>query len=113
MIRAIGSPLSGWPAMGEPPVIRLPALAGRQLGSWQALVELAPKLGGNWLLVGGQMVLMRELERGGKLVRDHETRARPTPLQAWVLVTGVVAAALDALGIVTLVRTRSAPLSGG
>lgn len=57
--------------MDEIPLIRLPALAGRQAESWQALVEVGPKLGRHWLLVGGQMVFLHEVERGS-------TNARPT-----------------------------------
>jgi len=38
---------------------------GGQAESWTALIELAPELGENWLLVGGQMVFPHETERGG------------------------------------------------
>jgi hypothetical protein len=45
------------------PLIRLPTLAGRQVESWHALIDLVPSLGTNWLLVGGQMVYLHEVER--------------------------------------------------
>jgi len=47
----------------EPPVIPLPPLAGRQAESWRALVEMARQLGRHWVLVGGQMVFLHEVER--------------------------------------------------
>lgn len=53
------------------PVVQLPPLAGGQADSWAALVELAPALGDNWLLVGGQMVFLHEVER-------RSTDIRPT-----------------------------------
>ncbi len=49
--------------MIDQPVIVLPSLSGGQAESWAALVELAPAFGQNWLLVGGQMVFLHELER--------------------------------------------------
>ncbi|MEM9201842.1 MAG: hypothetical protein AAGC53_09280 [Actinomycetota bacterium] len=52
-------------------VIQLPPLAGGQADSWAALVELAPTLRDNWLLVGGQMVFLHEVER-------RSTDIRPT-----------------------------------
>ena len=48
----------------ELPIVRLPSLAGRQRESWRALIELAPNLGAHWLLIGGQMVFLHEVERG-------------------------------------------------
>lgn len=57
--------------MADHPVIVLPPLAGGQAESWAALVELAPAFGDNWLLVGGQMVFLHELER-------QSTDVRPT-----------------------------------
>jgi len=53
------------------PVIELPPLAAGQADSWAALVEVAPVLGDNWLLVGGQMVFLHEVER-------RSTDIRPT-----------------------------------
>lgn len=50
--------------MSDVPAIRLPELSGGQRASWQAFVEIAPRLGSAWLLVGGQMVLLHEIERG-------------------------------------------------
>ena len=50
--------------------VRLPPLAGGQADSWRALVEIAPSLGDNWLLVGGQMVFLHEIDR-----HSSETRA--------------------------------------
>lgn len=43
--------------------LHLPPTAGAQLAAWQALLDLAPKLGDNWTLIGGQMVLMHQAER--------------------------------------------------
>jgi hypothetical protein len=40
------------------PHVDLPPLGGGQEQSWQALAELAPRLGEHWLLVGGQMVFL-------------------------------------------------------
>jgi hypothetical protein len=57
--------------VADQPVIVLPPLAGGQAESWGALVELAPAFGDNWLLVGGQMVFLHELER-------QSTDVRPT-----------------------------------
>jgi len=57
--------------MSEPVVIRLPPLAGGQAESWRALIEIAPKLGRHWLLIGGQMVFLHEVER-------ESTEIRPT-----------------------------------
>ena len=57
--------------MDDPAVIRLPPLAGGQAESWRALIELAPQLGHHWLLIGGQMVFLHEVER-------ESTDIRPT-----------------------------------
>ena len=57
--------------MYDPAVIRLPPLAGGQVESWRALIELAPQLGHHWLLIGGQMVFLHEVER-------ESTDVRPT-----------------------------------
>jgi hypothetical protein len=58
--------------VAEQPVIVLPLLAGGQAESWAALVELAPAFGDNWLLVGGQMVFLHELERQSIEVRPTD-----------------------------------------
>jgi len=50
-------------------VIVLPPLLGGQAESWSALVELAPAFGANWLLVGGQMVFLHEVERNANEIR--------------------------------------------
>ena len=55
--------------MREPAVIRLPPLAGGQGQSWRALIEIAPQLGHHWLLIGGQMVFLHEVERDSTDVR--------------------------------------------
>ena len=60
-----------WSRRMAEPVVELPPLAGGQADSWTALVELAPVLGDNWLLVGGQMVFLHEVER-------RSTDMRPT-----------------------------------
>jgi hypothetical protein len=57
--------------MVDRPVVVLPPLLGGQAESWAALIELAPTFDDNWLLVGGQMVFLHELER-------HATDVRPT-----------------------------------
>ena len=57
--------------MSEPVVIRLPPLVGGQAESWRALIEIAPQLGRHWLLIGGQMVFLHEVER-------ESTDTRPT-----------------------------------
>jgi hypothetical protein len=41
----------------------MPPLVGRQDASWHALLELAPVLREGWLLIGGQMVFLHEVER--------------------------------------------------
>jgi hypothetical protein len=57
--------------MVDQPRVALPALGGGQAASWAALIELAPMLGDHWLLIGGQMVLLHEVER-------HASAVRPT-----------------------------------
>ena len=54
--------------------VLLPPLNGPQLAAWEALLDLAPALGNNWTLIGGQMVLLHQAERGA-LARP-ETEAR-------------------------------------
>ena len=73
--------------MAEPPVVRLPALAGRQHESWSALIEIASRLGDHWLLVGGQMVFLHEVERAASETRPTDDvdvvvdlRVQPTGL---------------------------------
>lgn len=58
--------------MADYPVIALPPLIGGQAESWRALVELAPTFGDNWLLVGGQMVFLHEVERQATVVRPTD-----------------------------------------
>ena len=53
-------------------MIVLPPLIGGQAASWAALVELAPAFGDNWLLVGGQMVFLHEVERNATDVRPTD-----------------------------------------
>lgn len=60
----IGWRLPTWPVCVSESVVKLPPLVGGQAKSWAALVELAPSLGSNWLLMGGQMVFLHEVERG-------------------------------------------------
>lgn len=57
--------------MTDQPVVFLPPLLGGQAASWAALLELAPVFDDNWLLVGGQMVFLHEVER-------QATEVRPT-----------------------------------
>lgn len=68
-------------------VVNLPPLAGGQAESWAALIELAPNLTDNWLLIGGQMVFLHEVERHAIDVRPTidvdvvvDLRAEPTAL---------------------------------
>ncbi len=71
-MRGTGLPENIWSAaMGEPAVIRLPPLTGGQAESWRARIEIAPQLGHHWLLIGGQMVFLHEVER-------ESTDVRPT-----------------------------------
>lgn len=58
--------------MADQPVIVLPPLIGGQAVSWSALIELAPAFGNNWLLVGGQMVFLHEVERSVTDVRPTD-----------------------------------------
>lgn len=58
--------------MAEAPLLRLPALAGRQRESWHALAELVPALGDRCLLIGGQMVFLHEVERGADETRPTD-----------------------------------------
>jgi hypothetical protein len=91
--------------MDEPVVVRLPPLAGGQAESWRALIEIAPKLGRPWLLIGGQMVFLHEVERESTDVRptndidlvDHQgtldartdrRASRPQPLGCAIDSTG-------------------------
>ena len=47
-------------------------MLGGQAASWVALIELTPILGQNWLLVGGQMVFLHEVEREALNVRPTD-----------------------------------------
>ena len=74
--------------MDEPAVIRLPPLFGGQAASWRALIEVAPRLGQHWLLIGGQMVFLHEVERGSDDARPTndidlvvDLRVEPTALE--------------------------------
>ena len=58
--------------MSDVPLIRLPPLVGRQEASWRALIELAPALGNDWLLIGGQMVFLHEVERQARDLRPTD-----------------------------------------
>lgn len=65
----------------------LPPVIGGQAESWAALIELAPLFGDNWLLIGGQMVFLHEVERQVPDVRPTDDvdvvvdlRAEPTAL---------------------------------
>ena len=69
---ATGSRLRTWWVLVAEAVIQLPSLAGGQADSWAALVELATMFGDNWLLVGGQMVFLHEIERDATDVRPSD-----------------------------------------
>ena len=45
------------------PRVELSALTGLQAAAWDALNVLAPQLGHNWTLIGGQMVFLHQAER--------------------------------------------------
>lgn len=49
--------------MSVPTFVALPDLAGRQALAWDALLRVAGSLGDGWTLVGGQMVVLHQLER--------------------------------------------------
>lgn len=44
-------------------------MRGGQAASWTALIELVPALGDHWLLIGGQMVFLHEIERQATEIR--------------------------------------------
>ena len=70
--------------MSEPVVIRLPPLTGGQAESWRALIEIAPHLGRHWLLIGGQMVFLHEVEHESTDTRptnDIDLRIDPAALE--------------------------------
>ena len=75
--------------MADHPRVVLPVLGGGQAASWAALIEIAPMLGDHWLLIGGQMVLLHEVERHASEIRPTDDidvavdlRARPSGLSA-------------------------------
>ena len=75
--------------MSDQPCVALPVLGGGQAASWAALIEIAPMLGEHWLLIGGQMVLLHEVERHASEIRPTDDidvavdlRARPSGLSA-------------------------------
>lgn len=88
MIRDIGLSENTWStAVAEAAVVRLPALTGGQAASWRAFIEIAPRLGQHWLLIGGQMVFLYEVERQATDVRPTydvdlvvDLRVEPTGL---------------------------------
>lgn len=87
MTPVIGLLLRAWWRRMAEIVVNLPPLAGGQAESWAALIELAPTLTDNWLLVGGQMVFLHEVERHAIDVRPTidvdlvvDLRAEPTAL---------------------------------
>ncbi len=45
------------------PPVELPQMTGLQAQAWTALVQLAPELGTQWTLIGGQMVYLHQAER--------------------------------------------------
>ena len=75
--------------MTDQPCVALPVLGGGQAASWAALIEIAPMLGEHWLLIGGQMVLLHEVERHASEIRPTDDidvavdlRAHPSGLEA-------------------------------
>lgn len=75
--------------MTDQPRVVLPVLGGGQAASWAALIEIAPMLGDHWLLIGGQMVLLHEVERHASEIRPTDDidvavdlRAHPSGLSA-------------------------------
>lgn len=57
--------LGRWSALPEEHILRLPALPPLPAAVWGALLDIAPDLGSRWTLIGGQMVLLHQMERGG------------------------------------------------
>lgn len=53
-------------------MVTLPPLVGGQADSWAAFIELAPTFGEHWILVGGQMVFLPEVERRATDVRPTD-----------------------------------------
>lgn len=78
----------------------LPPLAGAQEESWAALLDVAPSLGQNWLLVGGQMVLLHEVERRSSQVRPTDDVDVVVDLRVEPAGLARVHAALGAAGFV-------------
>ncbi len=58
--------------MAELSPVVLPPLFGGQADSWAALLDLAPAFGDNWLLVGGQMVFLHQVEQGARDLRPTD-----------------------------------------
>jgi len=86
--------------MADSPLVVLPPLLGGQAESWAALVELAPALEVNWLLVGGQMVFLHEVERGANEVRPTDDVDVVVDLRAEPEGLGRMHLALDSAGFV-------------
>lgn len=82
------------------PRVMLPVLGGGQAASWAALIEVAPTLGDHWLLIGGQMVLLHEVERGSSEIRptddiDVAVDLRANPSGLAVIHGALVSAGFD------------------
>ena len=67
--------------MGDLVEVTLPPLVPGQAESWAALIELAESFGEDWMLVGGQLVFLLEVERGST------TRTRNAKLFARSLIS--------------------------
>lgn len=94
-------------------VVRLPPLGGGQADSWAALIELAPAFGENWILVGGQMVFLHEVERQATDVRptddlDLVVDLRAEPVAAEILRPNLVGALTGKACAVAKISSQSA-----
>jgi hypothetical protein len=86
--------------MAKRSVVVLPPLIGGQAESWAALGELAPAFGENWLLVGGQMVFLHEVERGAADTRPTDDVDVVVDLRAEPKVLSRIHSALSSAGFV-------------
>lgn len=94
--------------MSETPHVTLPTLTGGQAASWAALLEIAPSLGEHWLLIGGQMVFLHEIERQASNVRPTDDVDVAIDLRTEPLGLAAIHTALNAAGF-----TQDVPASDG
>ena len=53
-----------WSTLPSGRILALPSLPPLPTAVWGALLDIAPDLGTRWTLIGGQMVLLHQMERG-------------------------------------------------